>query len=631
MSQSRQRVGRSFSSPSSDWDFLEDSKDVQRLWSQLPAAADVPFANILRWHRRQPRNQVTRRMHDLAQRLPLQSFEWSQYLDNDGRLVKEADFRLRVYHGGVSDDIRPTAWRHLLYVFPPHLTSDERILYLNQRRTDYFALRDAWKNQTERSETIQSLLGMIQNDVVRTDRMLACFSDDNSPYLASLYNILVTFSLNDPTVSYVQGMNDIASVLLRVFEGEEADTFIVFHSLMQCSKSLFTPDGLSLKCAHLKALLQRYDSVFFDYLCTTRSQDMFFCYRWLLLDMKREFDHGDVVRLFEVLWSTLPPPPHYLSGLQARKQASPVVADSTVSEISVPSPTPHVRSDRSGSDPESKSAKVAITVLDFGGSSASSGGEWAVIDCVTDSVAESKAEEVTAADAVDLEEAGEAISLSRSMETKPDASKPAISSSDWDVIDSNDDQKTVGSERSAGASHDEARNGTGGTKDAACNEARAATGGPVTTVRMHSDPLPVVPRSPRTPKRSDLLPVVPQSPQTSEHVVTEQGSEAASAVSGLTSNEPVASESFPMAVSESMYYGSPLTLFLCVAVMIEHRDLIMRGRIVEESIAIYFDRLRGRYDLSHMLDKARGLLASYAESDIRQPTSDFTDSGAAQE
>lgn len=38
-----------------------------------------------------------------------------------------------------------------------------------------------------------------------------------------------------------------------------------------------------------------------------QADDLLFCYRWLLLEMKREFAFEDALRMLEVMWSSLPP------------------------------------------------------------------------------------------------------------------------------------------------------------------------------------------------------------------------------------------------------------------------------------------------------------------------------------
>jgi hypothetical protein len=37
-----------------------------------------------------------------------------------------------------------------------------------------------------------------------------------------------------------------------------------------------------------------------------QADDLLFCYRWLLLEMKREFALDDALRMLEVLWAALP-------------------------------------------------------------------------------------------------------------------------------------------------------------------------------------------------------------------------------------------------------------------------------------------------------------------------------------
>lgn len=67
--------------------------------------------------------------------------------------------------------------------------------------------------------------------------------------------------------------------------------------------------AMTLKFTHLSEALQFYDPEFFEYLKQQQADDLLFCYRWLLLEMKREFAFEDSLRMLEVLWSSLPPEP----------------------------------------------------------------------------------------------------------------------------------------------------------------------------------------------------------------------------------------------------------------------------------------------------------------------------------
>ncbi|XP_010787587.1 TBC1 domain family member 25-like, partial [Notothenia coriiceps] len=111
-------------------------------------------------------------------------------------------------------------------------------------------------------------------------------------------------------ISYCQGMSDIASPILAVMDNE-AHAFICFCGIMKRLEGNFRPDGklMSVKFQHLKLLLQYSDPEFYSYLVSRGADDLFFCYRWLLLELKREFAFEDALRMLEVTWSSLPPDP----------------------------------------------------------------------------------------------------------------------------------------------------------------------------------------------------------------------------------------------------------------------------------------------------------------------------------
>lgn len=118
------------------------------------------------------------------------------------------------------------------------------------------------------------------------------------------------YALNHPSVSYCQGMSDLASPLL-VTMGDEAHAYICFCALMSRLKPNFMIDGITmtLKFQHLTEGLTYYDPEFFGYLKLHQAEDLLFCYRWLLLEMKREFAFDDALHMLEVLWSSLPATP----------------------------------------------------------------------------------------------------------------------------------------------------------------------------------------------------------------------------------------------------------------------------------------------------------------------------------
>lgn len=205
-------------------------------------------------------------------------------------------------------------WKHILNVYPEDLTGEQRVQYLKQKANEYYTLRSTWLDMQKRgvvNEEMQYVINMVSKDVLRTDRTHRFYAGgDDNKNVAKLYRILTTFALNHPSVSYCQGMSDLASPLL-VTMNDEAYAYICFTALMQRLKPNFNINGLAIteKFAHLSLLLQHYDPDFFDYLKSNGADDLLYCYRWLLLELKREFSFDDALCMLEVLWSSLPPMP----------------------------------------------------------------------------------------------------------------------------------------------------------------------------------------------------------------------------------------------------------------------------------------------------------------------------------
>lgn len=245
---------------------------------------------------------------------PMTDSEFHNYLDCEGRLVKPKELRLSVYHGGLEPSLRKVVWKHILNVYPEGLSGKERMAYMKRKSAEYEKLCKTWKSMLDTrsmSEEMQFVTNMVRKDVLRTDRTHKFYAGaDDNKNVASLFNILTTYALNHPSVSYCQGMSDLASPILVTMK-DEAQAYVCFCALMQRLKPNFQLDGIAMttKFQHLSELLQYYDPQFFDYLKMQAADDLLFCYRWLLLELKREFAFEDALLMLEVLWSSLPPTP----------------------------------------------------------------------------------------------------------------------------------------------------------------------------------------------------------------------------------------------------------------------------------------------------------------------------------
>ncbi|XP_026727029.1 TBC1 domain family member 25 [Trichoplusia ni] len=261
-------------------------------------------------------NMVSRALNlyddpNTAPRPPLSDIEFRAFLDTVGQITNTAKLREVIYCGGIDPSLRKVVWKHILNVYPDGMTGKERMDYIKRKANEYYSLRTRWKDCIQKgmvNADLAYVTGMVRKDVLRTDRHHNFYagSDDNQN-IASLFNILTTYALNHPTVSYCQGMSDLASPLL-VTMGDEAHAYICLCALMSRLYPNFLLDGeaMTLKFTHLTESLQVYDPDFYNYLKSQQADDLLFCYRWLLLEMKREFAFDDALRMLEVLWASLP-------------------------------------------------------------------------------------------------------------------------------------------------------------------------------------------------------------------------------------------------------------------------------------------------------------------------------------
>ena len=204
----------------------------------------VPLHISIKHQMEKTLNQITKALSTPTKKGPLRDNDWYHFLDCEGRLLHAEEFVSLVFQCGVDASLRKEVWPHLLHVFPPDLTSDERERYLLMKSQVFWHLKSEW--QSKDPKDIESLSHMIRKDVVRTDKSCPYFDvpEDHSN-IESLFNILMTYAVVNPDVSYVQGMSDLASPLLVVFN-DEAAAYTCFCSLMYRMKSHFLLDSKAM-------------------------------------------------------------------------------------------------------------------------------------------------------------------------------------------------------------------------------------------------------------------------------------------------------------------------------------------------------------------------------------------------
>ena len=182
----------------------------------------------------------------------------------------------------------------------------ERFDYVRRKSNEYFRLRDEWQAR-QSDDAVRVVAGMVRKDVLRTDRLHPFYAGEDNTNGTALFNLLVTFAVTHPRLSYWQGMSDIASPILAV-QVDEATAYVCFCGLMCRLAASFAGDGvvMTARFQHLISLLRHFNRALYTHICQCGADDMFFTYRWLLLEMKREFPLDDAMYALEVMWSSLP-------------------------------------------------------------------------------------------------------------------------------------------------------------------------------------------------------------------------------------------------------------------------------------------------------------------------------------
>ncbi|AWO98408.1 putative small G protein signaling modulator 2-like, partial [Scophthalmus maximus] len=143
-------------------------------------------------------------------------------------------------------------------------------------------------------------LHRIDKDVQRCDRNYYYFTAAN---LEKLRNIMCSYVWEHLEVGYVQGMCDLLAPLMVILD-DECLAYSCFTQLMKRMSQNFPNGGaMDTHFANMRSLIQILDSELFELMQQNGDYTHFyFCYRWFLLDFKRELLYEDVFAVWEVIW-----------------------------------------------------------------------------------------------------------------------------------------------------------------------------------------------------------------------------------------------------------------------------------------------------------------------------------------
>ncbi|EFB29245.1 hypothetical protein PANDA_006183, partial [Ailuropoda melanoleuca] len=477
---------------------------------------------------------------------PLSDAEFHTYLNHEGQLSRPEELRLRIYHGGVEPSLRKVVWRYLLNVYPDGLTGRERMDYMKRKSREYEQLKSEWAQRAS-PEDLEFIRSTVLKDVLRTDRAHPYYAGpEDGPHLRALHDLLTTYAVTHPQVSYCQGMSDLASPILAVMD-HEGHAFVCFCGIMKRLAANFHPDGraMATKFAHLKLLLRHADPDFYQYLQEAGADDLFFCYRWLLLELKREFAFDDALRMLEVTWSSLPPdPPEH--------------------EVELVGPPSQV-ADTGFSGHRGRPVRQRHMLRPAGG------GGSALEDAVDHLVTTSQG---------------------------PGGGGRLLRQASLDDLQ-------------------QLRDNTGSRRDPLVQLPHPAA---LISSKSLSEPL----LNSSDPLSSSSH---PDSPSSSSPPSTQEASPAGDVAAGSPLMPELGSPQEPgkslppppplgLPPPQEFGRGNPFMLFLCLAILLEHRDHIMRNGLDYNELAMHFDRLVRKHHLGRVLRRAKALFADYLQSEV---------------
>lgn len=409
-------------------------------------------------------------------------------------------------------------------------------------------------------------------------------------------------------------MSDIASPILAVMDNE-AHAFICFCGIMKRLEGNFRPDGqlMSVKFQHLKLLLQYSDPEFYSYLVSRGADDLFFCYRWLLLELKREFAFDDALRMLEVTWSSLPPDP---PETEVELLGPPLEADDAVgcrdktAENCLRDETEQKEKQRRRHmlRPSREEPDASRSVLVEGARKGTSPFER------QSSFGDFKYYTARSGDSFDMEDAeqprGPAAPSARRQSTldsedDPGERTPLIKNASSPACPGGLPMWKPSSRPGDSPSLSTA---TGGEAPAAL----PTSGSPTSCAGRTAVASPSHTRS--------LL---------SSPILSFGRGSSLSGGRSCSSNLPSPGNKSPSATADApgvkqcslpppqeFGKGNPFMLFLCLSILLEHREHIIKNSLDYNEMAMHFDRLVRRHNLSRVLQRAKALFADYLQSEV---------------
>ncbi|KAM0920994.1 hypothetical protein ACQ4PT_007208 [Festuca glaucescens] len=140
-------------------------------------------------------------------------------------------------------------------------------------------------------------------DVVRTDSHLDFYTESRN--MARMSDILAVYAWVDPSTGYCQGMSDLLSPFVVLYE-DDADAFWCFEMLLRRMRENFQIEGPTRVMKQLESLwkiVELSDTELFEHLSAIGAESLHFAFRMLLVLFRRELSFEESLSMWEMMWA----------------------------------------------------------------------------------------------------------------------------------------------------------------------------------------------------------------------------------------------------------------------------------------------------------------------------------------
>ncbi|RDY03809.1 TBC1 domain family member 15, partial [Mucuna pruriens] len=189
------------------------------------------------------------------------------------------------------------------HVYEAQMVNQLKISDVPQPAMIRSSISQGWLVSEERVSEWLWTLHRIVVDVVRTDSHLEFYEDTRN--LARMSDILAVYAWVDPATGYCQGMSDLLSPFVVIFE-DNADAFWCFEMLLRRMRENFQMEGPTRVMKQLQALwhiLELLDKEMFAHLSKIGAESLHFAFRMLLVLFRRELSFNEALSMWEMMWA----------------------------------------------------------------------------------------------------------------------------------------------------------------------------------------------------------------------------------------------------------------------------------------------------------------------------------------